>query len=315
MLGAQLCVPKVCSFWIFSDQSNAAASSPIASSSWQRSSSFESSIRLHFMPKHRVSPKSILISRHSAHGGSFGPQFRNGDNQDQQNYFALPDVKARIQEDMKWQSSRRQLPASSTKITSVGHAFLSRFPSPTIFLKISCDGDFLLPIIVGEFAVEKLIAFFWGDDDGDCPDQFYLVKNVVEKLGYEVKMVRITERVVNTYFAKLYFSKSGENDLISVDARPSDAINVASRCKAPIYVNKQIVLTDAVRIGHGIGKVRDTKSIYDVTLDSAVEGPDLLLEELDLVRNMNLAVKEERYNDAAMLRDKLMKLRNSSHGQ
>lgn len=29
-----------------------------------------------------------------------------------------------------------------------------------------------------------------------------------------------------------------------------------------------------------------------------MEGPDLLTEELDLVRNMNLAVEEERYNDA-----------------
>ncbi|KAG8481005.1 hypothetical protein CXB51_025705 [Gossypium anomalum] len=62
----------------------------------------------------------------------------------------------------------------------------SRFSTPTIFLKISCDGGFLVTHIVGEFAVEKLIASFWGDDNGECLDQFYLVKNVVEKLGYEV---------------------------------------------------------------------------------------------------------------------------------
>ncbi|XWS42196.1 hypothetical protein CRYUN_Cryun17cG0147200 [Craigia yunnanensis] len=301
MLGAQLCVRTVSSFWVFSDQSNATASS----SSSLRSSSFHSSIRLHFMTKRRSSPKPILISCHSAHG-SFGPQSSNGDNQDQQFLEASLLVSETVlhyrmlrqgfQEDIKWQSSRRQLPMSRAKITSIGQAFLSRFPSPTIFLKISCDGDFLLPII-------------------DSPDQFHLVKNVVEKLGYEVKMVKITERVVNTYFAKLYFSKPGENDLISVDARPSDAINVANRCKAPIYVNKQIVLTDAIRIGYGMGRVRDTKSTYDVSLDSAADGPDLLTKELDLVRNMNLAVKEERYNDAAMLRDKLMKLRNSSHDQ
>ncbi|PPS04631.1 hypothetical protein GOBAR_AA16028 [Gossypium barbadense] len=191
-------------------------------------------------------------------------------------------------------------PMSRAKITSIGQAFLSRFPSPTIFLKIPCDGEFLLPIVVGEFSVEKLIAAFWGDDKGDTPDQFQLVNNVVEKLGYEVKMVRITERVVNTYFAKLYFSKPGENDVIIVDARPSDAINVANRCKAPIYVNKQIVLADAIRIGYGMGRVLDKKSTYDVSLDSAADGPDFLLEELDLVRNMDLAVKEERYTDAEL---------------
>lgn len=37
---------------------------------------------------------------------------------------------------------------SRAKITSIGQAFLSRFPSPTIFLKIPCDGEFLLPIVV-----------------------------------------------------------------------------------------------------------------------------------------------------------------------
>ncbi|KAE8715907.1 Ankyrin repeat protein [Hibiscus syriacus] len=145
----------------------------------------------------------------------------------------------------------------------------------------------------GEFAVEKLIASFRGDENGARPDQFHIFKHVAERLGYEVKMVRITESC--QYFAKLYFTKPGENDVTSVDARPSDAINVAKRFKAPIYVSKQIVLEDAIRIGYGIGRVRDKKSTCDVLLDY---GPDLLIEELNLVRNINLAVKEERYDDA-----------------
>lgn len=37
--------------------------------------------------------------------------------------------------------------------------------------------------------------------------------------------------------------------------------------QAPIYVNKQIVLADAIRIGYGMGRVRDKKSTYDVSLD------------------------------------------------
>ncbi|XVF62249.1 hypothetical protein PTKIN_Ptkin08bG0202000 [Pterospermum kingtungense] len=301
MLGAQLYGRRVSTpFWVFSAQSNAAY--PTASSS------FRSSIRLQFMNKPRSFPKPCLISC------SFGPQSGNNDNQDQQFLEASLLVSETIwhyrmlrqgfQQDIKGQSFRRQLPMSTAKITSVGQDFLSRFPTPTIFLKISSDGDFLLPIIVGEFAIEKLIAAFWGDDNGDNPDQFHLVKNVVAKLGYE--------EAQSSVFICL---QPGESDLISVDARPSDAINVANRCKAPIYVNKQIVLTDAIRIGFEMGRVRDTKSAYDVSLDSAADGPDLLAEELDLVRNMNLAVQEERYNDAAMLRDKLMKLRNSSHGQ
>ncbi|KAE8693460.1 hypothetical protein F3Y22_tig00110812pilonHSYRG00120 [Hibiscus syriacus] len=319
MLGAQFGSRTFSTFWVFSDSSNACNPTPTFSFPSLRFSS----IRLHFASNRRPSPKRVVISCHSIHG-SFGPQFSNEEDPDHQFLEAsllLSETASHyrmlrgFKEEIKWKSSRKQHPISRPKSTSIGQSFLSRFPSPTIFLKISCDGDFLLPIIVGEFAVEKLIAHFWGDENGARPDQFHLVKHVAERFGYEVKMVRITERVVNTYFAKLYFTKPGENDVISVDARPSDAINVAMRCKAPIYVSKQIVLEDATRISYGMGRVRDTKSAYDVLLDSAVDGPDLLTEELNLVRNINLAVKEERYNDAAMLRNKLMKLLHSSDDQ
>ncbi|XP_058185192.1 bifunctional nuclease 2 isoform X3 [Rhododendron vialii] len=163
-------------------------------------------------------------------------------------------------------------------------------------------------LLSGEFAVEKLIDSTSEDESWDCcPNQFQLVRNLAETLGYKVTMVKITERVVNTYFARILFCKPGEIDILSVDARPSDAINVAVRCRVPIYVRKQIVLTDGIRIGNGMGR----KSIYDASLDSAADGPDIVAEELDLVMNMNLAVKEERYSDAATWKDKLIKLRES----
>lgn len=275
-------------------------------------------------------PKSVLLFCKSSRG-SFGRRFsKNADDHDHdflQASLLVPETmwhhrmrKQGYRENMKWQSSGQLVPFSvRTKeprgdVTSIGPEFLRRFQSPTIFLKISCDGDFLLPIIVGEFSVDKLLYAFLDDGDGedeDCPDQFQFVKNVVEKLGYEVKMVRITERVVNTYFAKLYLSKPGKNEIISVDVRPSDAINVANRCEAPIYVSKHIVLKDAIRIGYGMGRAHRAKATYDVSLDSAPEGPDSVTEEFDLVKNMDIAVREERYNDAAKFRDKLLKLRKS----
>lgn len=60
-----------------------------------------------------------------------------------------------FRETMKWKSSTELVSFSvGTKepgvdVTSIGREFLRRFQSPTFFLKISCDGDFLLPIIVG----------------------------------------------------------------------------------------------------------------------------------------------------------------------
>ncbi|XP_021982507.1 bifunctional nuclease 2 [Helianthus annuus] len=218
------------------------------------------------------------------------------------------------QEVMKWQPTKNFFPLSgqgkgSRNIPTIGPELLSQFRSPTIFLKISCDcdGDYLLPIIVGEYAVEKLISSSL-EDEG-TPNHFQLVRNIVGKLGYEVKLVQITERVGNIYMANIRFHKPGKED-IRVDARPSDAINVAKRCRAPIYVSKQIVLADAIKIVYKTGKLPGRKPTYDVYLDSAIDGPDELSEELDLVTKMNLAVKEERYSDAAMWRDKLLDLRS-----
>lgn len=204
------------------------------------------------------------------------------------------------------------------QISLIEHGLLRRFRNPTIFLRIACDGNLLLPIIVGEFAIGKLIDALHEDEKGGRPNPFQLMRDLVGSLGYEVRMIRITERVVNTYYARIYIGKPGEKAMLSVDARPSDAINLAKRCKVPIYVNKAIVTTDAIKLVYGtqiLGKWRGNsrKSSYDLSLDSAADGPDLIAEELNLVRNMLIAVVEERYKDAALWRDELNKLRMNSN--
>ncbi|KAI4327796.1 hypothetical protein L6164_020216 [Bauhinia variegata] len=273
--------------------------------------------------------KPILISCNSSRG-SFYSRSSFGDHREHEFLEAsllLSETishyhmwKHGFQEELWWKSSLPSIPLSPqakspkrTDINLIRHGFLQRFQNPTIFLKISCDGDYILPIVVGKIAIEKLIDAEVEHENGDCPDQFQFVKNLVEQLDHEVIMVRITERVVNTYIARLYLSKPGNSDIVSVDARPSDAINVAKRCKAPIYVSKQIVLTDAIRLGYGMGRVRDKRPTYDVLLDSPVDGPDLLAQELSMVRNLHIAVKEERFTDAAIWRDKLADLRKSAH--
>ncbi|KAH1163396.1 hypothetical protein AAZX31_01G149100 [Glycine max] len=221
--------------------------------------------------------------------------------------------KHRFQPEFQWKSSTPSIPLSRTDNTLLRHGFLQRFKNPTIFLRISCDGDYILPIVVGQIAIEKLMDAESEHESVECPDQYQFVENLVGRLDHEVIMVRITERVVSTYFARLYLSQPGKTDLISVDARPSDAINVANRCKAAIYVSKEIVFTDAIRIGYGMGGVCNKKTIYDVLLDSAVDGPDLVAQELSMMHNMRIAIKQERFKDAAIWRDKLANLRKSAH--
>ncbi|CAL5441718.1 unnamed protein product [Camellia sinensis] len=64
------------------------------------------------------------------------------------------------------------------------------------------------------------------------PTMYQVVKEMVDKMGYAVKVVRVTKRVHEAYFAQLYLTKLGnETESVSFDLRPSDAINIAVICK------------------------------------------------------------------------------------
>ncbi|KMZ76330.1 hypothetical protein ZOSMA_103G00360 [Zostera marina] len=218
-------------------------------------------------------------------------------------------------DESKWHSSGWKHPLSvSTKgsksdITPLSHGFLRRFHSPTIFLKVACKDNLILPIVVGEFAIERLMHTLTDNKLEESPNQFQFIKNLVSVLGYQVKKVWITKRVFNTYYAQIFLGKTAQMENISIDSRPSDAIHLANGFKAPIYVSKEIIFKDAIRIVCGAQRKEASKIVYDVLLDSAIEGPDLLMEELDLVRKLNTAIIEERYKDAAIWRDKLKEIR------
>ncbi|XP_078442887.1 wound-responsive family protein isoform X2 [Wolffia australiana] len=218
-------------------------------------------------------------------------------------------------EETRWHSNDQILPLSSqmngtkSDVRSLGYGFLRRFHNPTIFLKVACDGPLLLPIIVGEFAIESLVDTLSGGKIEGYQDQFKFIKNLVGSLGYEVKMVRIVKRVVNTYYARIFLGKPSEGATLSIDSRPSDAIHLALKYQAPIYISKDIVVKDAIKIVYGTWNGSSVKTVYDVLLDSAPEGPDGLSEELDLIRKLNVAVREERFQDAAACRDQLSRFR------
>ncbi|MBA0585706.1 hypothetical protein Gorai_016473 [Gossypium raimondii] len=81
------------------------------------------------------------------------------------------------------------------------------------------------------------------------PTMYQVVKDMIDKMGYTVKLVRVTKRVHEAYFAQLYLTKVGdESKSVIFDLRPSDAINIAVRCKVSIQVNKYLAYSDGMRV-------------------------------------------------------------------
>jgi hypothetical protein len=66
-----------------------------------------------------------------------------------------------------------------------------------------------------------------------------LVRNILDRLKVEVKKVEMVDLRDNTFFATLHLTVSGKT--IIIDSRPSDAIALALRTKAPIFVNEKVI--------------------------------------------------------------------------
>ncbi len=66
-----------------------------------------------------------------------------------------------------------------------------------------------------------------------------LLKNIMELMETQVTKVEVCDLRDNTYFALIYLSRDGNE--ITIDARPSDAIAIALRTKAPIFVADVVI--------------------------------------------------------------------------
>ncbi|CAK9176397.1 unnamed protein product [Ilex paraguariensis] len=176
-------------------------------------------------------------------------------------------------------------------------------PHPAIVLKIEDGTGLLLPIIVLEMPSALLLAAVRNVQIAR-PTMYQVVKEMIEKMGYVVKLVRVTKRVNEAYFAQLYLMKPGdEKECVSFDLRPSDAINIAVRCKVPIQVNRYLAYGDGMRVIESARPSLQGSSsdgLLFTELDRPSGQPCIETEEFDLVRNMLIAVVEERYKDAGM---------------
>lgn len=107
-----------------------------------------------------------------------------------------------------------------------------------ILLLKEIDGTGTLPIWIGKPEADS-IALALGKIVTPRPMTHDLIKNVLEGLNIKVTKVVITDIIDNTYYAGIYIDKGGEE--IPIDSRPSDAIAVAIRISAPVYVEESVI--------------------------------------------------------------------------
>src|SRR5206468_7877979 len=94
-------------------------------------------------------------------------------------------------------------------------------------------GERFLPIWIGPFEAEAITLQLQGTDV-PRPLTHDLLKNVIETLSGEVLHVLINDLEKSTFFARIVLDVDGAT--VEIDSRPSDAIALAVRVSAPIYV-------------------------------------------------------------------------------
>jgi RNA polymerase sigma factor (sigma-70 family) len=107
-------------------------------------------------------------------------------------------------------------------------------------------GERVLPIWIGAFEGDAL-ALQLGGEATPRPLTPDLMARVVDALGGRIERVAITQLTDNTFYALVALAVDGRRS--ELDARPSDALNLAARVGAPIYVAGE-VMEQAGRAGN-----------------------------------------------------------------
>ena len=108
---------------------------------------------------------------------------------------------------------------------------------PIILLRDS-DGHKVLPIWVGIYEANA-IALQIENVSTPRPMTHDLLKNVITDLKASVKKIVVSDLKDNTFFALIYLEVAGET--VAIDSRPSDAIALALRARAPIFVEVAVI--------------------------------------------------------------------------
>ena len=108
---------------------------------------------------------------------------------------------------------------------------------PIVILKDG-EGKHTLPIWIGLLEASA-IAMELEKIKVHRPLTHDLLKNILDRLQAPIVKIEITQLKENTYYALLYIKRDGSE--LAIDSRPSDAIALALRTEAPIFVNQEVL--------------------------------------------------------------------------
>jgi uncharacterized protein len=156
------------------------------------------------------------------------------------------------------------------------------------------NGNRRLPIIIGAFEAQSIALEMEGIKP-PRPLTHDLIKNILESVGAELAEITISELKDGTFYAKLSL------DSQEIDARPSDAIALAVRFGAPIYVSDK-VMDEAAFLPENEEEGAEASA-------TPPKGKEVKMTKIETLRTqLKESIEREDYERAAQLRDEIRKL-------
>jgi bifunctional DNase/RNase len=136
----------------------------------------------------------------------------------------------------------RKLNEKEVKVVGVfEHAEVgSEGSGPQTFVLLQDRRERKVPIWIGRFEAFAISTALQGEQL-DRPMTHDLLKTTIERLGATVDRVIVDDLWQETFYAKLILQQ--HDQIIEIDCRPSDAIALAVRTKAPLFVAESVFET------------------------------------------------------------------------
>ncbi|MBS9766132.1 MAG: bifunctional nuclease family protein [Flavobacteriaceae bacterium] len=172
----------------------------------------------------------------------------------------------------------------------------------------------MLPIVIGAFEAQSIVIALEKDLYSPRPLTHDLFKTFADKFEITIKQVIIYKLVDGIFYANLVCEQNGVEHYI--DSRTSDAVALAIRSKAPIFIYKDILDEAGVYLSETYEEENDE---IDEEM-SFEEISDFLSQEIfkeqasfsensleELEQKMARAIENEDYELAAQIRDEIEK--------
>jgi bifunctional DNase/RNase len=169
-----------------------------------------------------------------------------------------------------------------------------------LLLESKDNSNLKFPIVIGYNEAQSITIEMEGIKPSR-PLTHDLFINMINGLSMSIDSITITKFIDGIFYAII--TVNANNTFIDIDSRPSDAVAISLRSKAPIRINSNLL---------------ETLSIHDaqINADLVVNQPELEItkETLsfdDLNKLLTDALINENYELAAKIRDDISRLKNT----